>query len=116
MKKEIYKPIPGYEFYEVSNLSNIKSVSRIIRGKFKSEERILKQNKMSTGYLCVALSKDQKRKTHLVHQLVAMAFLSHKPNGNRKGAIVVDHIDNNKLNNRLENLQLLTVTENLRKN
>jgi CRISPR/Cas system-associated protein Cas7 (RAMP superfamily) len=54
-----------------------------------------------------------KRKTREVHQLVAEAFLGHVPCGYK---LVVDHIDNNKLNNRVDNLQLISQRENASKN
>lgn len=99
MSKEIFKDIPGYEgMYQVSNLGNVKSFKR----------GYLLKNNLNNRYLKVKL----KRKTIMVHQLVAMSFLNHIPNGNN---IIVDHIDCNKLNNKLCNLQLITNRENLSK-
>ena len=103
---EIYKVIEGYEDYQISNYGNIKSF------RFK-KERILKPGIDGAGYLKVSLFKDRKAKTKNVHQLVAIAFLNHKPNG-LKG-LVVDHIDNDKHNNNLENLQLINHRENVTK-
>jgi len=99
---EKFKKIPGYEDYQVSNFGNVKSL------KF-GKERILKAYIDTRGYLIVCLLKNQKRKQFQVHQLVAITFLNHKPDGHN---IVVDHIDNDKLNNKLENLQLITNREN----
>jgi hypothetical protein len=103
---EKFKDIVGYEgLYQVSNLGNIKS--------FRSnKERILKSGLGGNGYLTVALHKDGVTKTHTVHRVVAMAFLGHTPNGYK---IVVDHIDNNKLNNMVGNLQLTTARHNVSK-
>jgi hypothetical protein len=68
---------------------------------------------MDRGYYRISLSKYGKKKTFRVHQLVAMAFLGHTPDGTTK--IVVDHIDSNGLNNHKDNLQLITNRENLSK-
>jgi hypothetical protein len=115
--KEIFKDIPEYEgFYQVSNLGNVKSLERIAirlkKGNYIVKEKILKHIKCANGYYDVVLCKNKQRKMIKVHQLVAMAFLNHKPNRHK---IVVDHIDNNPLNNRLENLQLISARENTSK-
>ena len=95
--EEIFKDVPGYEgIYQVSDLGNIKSLSReIINGKstYISKNKILKSGFDKDGYCLVVLYKDKKRKTKRIHQLVAMAFLGHKPNGVEN---IVDHIDNKK--------------------
>jgi len=104
--KEIYKDIEGYEGYQVSDLGNVKS----FKGK---KEKVLKSGVNGRGYLNVNLSKNGKTKNFSVHQLVAMAFLNHVPNGNK--GLVCDHIDNDKLNNRLDNLQLISQRLNLSK-
>jgi hypothetical protein len=104
--QEIFKDIPDYEgIYLVSNLGNVKSL------KF-GKERILSKGLDGHGYYNVTLFKDGNPKTFTIHQLVAMVFLNHKPNGN---TIVVDHIDNNKLNNRLDNLQIISQRKNTSK-
>jgi hypothetical protein len=106
MEKEIWKSIPGYEgIYEVSDLGNIKSI------KFK-KENILKPSIAGGGYYSVSLSKYNKKRTINIHQLVAIAFLNHIPDGKK---LVVDHIDNNQFNNRSDNLQLITQRENASK-
>jgi hypothetical protein len=115
--KEIFKDIPNYEgYYQVSNLGNVKSIDRLAYNK-KGGFRCLKgKNKRKTlnnkGYLSVGLCKDYVVRYFTVHKLVAMAFLNHIPCGHK---LVVDHIDNNPSNNKLENLQLITHRENLSK-
>lgn len=86
------------ENYEVSNLGKIKH---------------LKLNRITSGtkginYLLINING----KTKPVHQVVAECFLNHTPCGLK---IVVDHIDNNKLNNRVDNLQLISHRENTSK-
>ena len=103
---EIWKDIPGYEGkYQVSNLGRVKSINRVIMRKDgisrTISERIRKQRIDNRGYYRVTLHHMPKQ----VHQLVAMAFLNHKPNGHK---LVVDHINNNGIDNRAENLQIVT--------
>jgi hypothetical protein len=100
---EIWKTIYGYEDYQVSSLGNVKSLKW-------GKERILKGALGSYGYYEVNLLKDKKQKSFRIHKLVAMAFLGHTPDGTNK--IVVDHINNVRTDNRLENLQLITNREN----
>ena len=104
---EIFKDIPNYEgHYQVSNLGNVKS--------FKwGKEKKLRPLLNKYGYLYVDICKYSKKKKIKIHSLVAMTFLNHKPNGTNE--IVVDHINNIKTDNRLENLQLITNRENTSK-
>lgn len=103
---EVWKTIDGYEDYQVSNLGRVKSL-------LFNRERILKYFNDCAGYLQVKISKNKKPKTIRVHILVAIMFHGHKPDGTSK--IVVDHIDNNKLNNCADNLQLITNRKNASK-
>lgn len=116
MTQEIWKDVLNYEgYYQISNLGNLKSLSRIVsnkRGEYVLPERLLSLSKTTRGYLQVTLHKDSKQKTFLLHQIVAIAFLDHKPCGLKR---VVDHIDENITNNRVDNLQLLTCRENVRR-
>jgi len=99
---EEFRDIKGYEgLYQVSNFGNIKSF------KYK-QPRILKP-KNNRGYKAVSLLKDAKLKNVLIHQLVAIAFMNHTPN---RYKIVIDHINDDKSDNRLENLQIITPREN----
>jgi hypothetical protein len=108
MEKEIWKDIPNFEgFYQCSNLGNVKRLERkyFYLNKQKTfKEKILKQSKNTKGYLFVTLFCDGLRKSFMIHSLVMMTFCNHK----NSSKIVVDHIDNNKLNNKLNNLQIIT--------
>ncbi len=97
--KEEFRNIPGYEDYQVSNLGRVKSLK-------KNKERILKGFDNGMGYLQVTLYKNGASKNTKIHHLVALVFLNHKTN--RTHNTVIDHIDNNQLNNRLDNLQLIS--------
>jgi hypothetical protein len=112
---EIWKDIPDYEgCYQVSNYGRVKSLSREIflyRSSFISEEKILKYH-VNKGYAQHVLCKKGENKNFKVHQLVAMAFLGHVRCGFE---LVVDHIDEDKLNNKLSNLQIVTARENVSK-
>lgn len=106
MSEEMFKSIPEYENYQVSNLGNVKSF------KF-GKERILKPAKEGNGYLMVVLFKNNIGKSLKIHQLISIAFMNHKPNGSK--LLVVDHINNIKTDNRLENLQLISQRKNCSK-
>ncbi len=115
--KEIWRPVKGYDFaYEVSSFGNVRSLPRMRRGApgeiKRVRGRLLKLNLNGVGYRFVILSLNGALKTITVHKLVAMTFLNHVPNGYR---LIVDHIDNNKLNNHVDNLQIITQRENTSK-
>jgi hypothetical protein len=114
--KEIWKDIPEYEgLYQISNLGRIKSLDRTVEGiikKYSYKSKILKAGTTTQGHLHVNLYKDKKSKSRTIHQLVAIVFLNHIPSGFN---IVIDHIDNDKNNNCIDNLQLITQRENLSK-
>ena len=117
MKKEIWKDVVGYEgLYEVSSYGRIKSLKRLINNgkkEYFKAEIIMKQNKDVNGYFYLNLYLNGKSNKYRVHQLVAMAFLNNRPDGTNK--VVVDHINNIKTDNILENLQLITHRENVSK-
>ena len=110
--KEEWKDIKNYEgLYQVSNLGNVKSLERNKsngKGLVKIDEKILTQNITNWGYCKVALYKNGARKYYKVHRLVAEAFI---PNPNNKEQI--NHIDGNKLNNNVNNLEWNTRIENM---
>ena len=102
---EVWKTIPNFESYQVSNLGNVRSLKY-------GKERILKKPIGGGGYLQVSIYINKKYSKRTINQLMAIAFLNHKPSGHK---MVVDHIDTNKLNNKLYNLQVITNRENLSK-
>lgn len=93
--KEIWKDIEGYEgVYHVSNLGRVKRVAT---------NRVLQPYRNKVGYLLVYLCKNGKRKTHRIHRLVAQSFI---PNQENKPE--VNHLDENKSNNMVSNLEWST--------
>ena len=113
MQKEIWKDVVSYEkHYQVSSYGRVKSLDRVnVRG-HKIKGKMLNPAYDGRGYLMVGLSLNGNQKSRKVHQLVAEAFLNHVPNGY---GLLVDHIDNNKLNNNLSNLQVISNRENCSK-
>lgn len=102
---EVWKEITQNKAYSISNYGRIKR-------KYKTtEERLLKPYKNKGGYLRVDILTEGKRKTYLVHRLVAQEFVeAGSPEQN-----TVDHIDGDKTNNRADNLQYLSRKENVQK-
>lgn len=114
MVTEIYKDIKGYEgLYQVSNLGNVKSLQRNYtnsRGQKRViQECVLKTNKKRTGYLEVSLSKDKILKSFLVHRLVAKNFIINDDIINK---VDINHIDGDKTNNHINNLEWVTKSDN----
>ena len=109
--QEIWKDIEDYEgLYQVSNLGRVKSLERYQQNhsKFqKIEEKMKSIHTKSNGYQFVQLYKDNRMKNIYVHKLVAQAFI---PNIDNKPE--VNHIDGNKLNNSVKNLEWVTSNEN----
>tara|TARA_R110000782_G_scaffold27464_1_gene69484 strand:+ start:53 stop:559 length:507 start_codon:yes stop_codon:yes gene_type:complete len=103
---EIWRDIPQYEgHYQVSNLGKVRSLKL---NRIKDVTFLNNKNRF-----VASLYNDGVRESgRLVSVISAIAFLNHKPCGYK---IVVDHIDNNPLNDRLYNLQLITQRENLTK-
>lgn len=109
---EVWKPIVGYEgLYEVSNLGRVKSLPKY---RYKYERLLALYTNPHHGYVEVHLRKDGASKPHRVHKLVMEAFTDYRSKGAKSG-FGIDHIDNDKTNNCLENLQVLSNTDNIRK-
>lgn len=110
--QEIWKPIQGYEgLYEVSNLGRVKSLERMVNHRYGQRtvrERILKNRPNKRGYHVVLLSENDNLMGFCVHKLVLSAF-KEKPKNKPQG----NHIDGNKDNNRLSNLEWVTNQENM---
>ena len=110
---EEWKEVDGFEgLYEVSNFGRVKSVSRYVKNGLtekKINEKILVcSREKKTGYLRVTLCKNGKQKIVKVHRLVAFAFL---PNLNNYPQ--VNHKDEDKSNNRVDNLEWCTAKYNM---
>ena len=100
---EIWKDIPGYEgMYQASTKGRVKSF-------YNNKENLKKPTLLKTGYLGTTLKKNGKQKHFRFHQLVVMAFMNHRPDGMK---IIVDHINHDKTDNRLENLRLVNNRQN----
>lgn len=103
MKKEIFKDIPGYEgLYQVSNLGRIKSLYN-----YKRDGNNILVPKIKRGYYQVGLRKNGIRKWHNIHRLIAQTFIS-----NPNNYPVVNHKNEDKLDNRIENLEWCTISYN----
>ena len=106
---EKWKDIPNYEgLYQINENGDVKSINY----KNTNKEGILKPCINTSGYKMVVLMKNNKRKSYYIHKLVAITFLNHKPCGMKQ---VINHIDFNKLNNNLNNLEIITQVENVNK-
>lgn len=112
-EKENWLPVKGYEdFYEVSDLGNIRTIERYITlptHSYLKKSKFLTQYEDGRGYLHVKLYNGKgKPKSVTSHRIVASTFI---PNLQDKPQI--NHIDGNKLNNKLENLEWCTHEENM---
>lgn len=107
MSKEIWKPIIEYEgLYEISNLGRVKSLRRKVKTGFgtRLQPEIILRDQNNQGYRNVQLKANGNIKNFKVHTLVAQAFLP-KPE--------INHIDENKSNNNVENLEWVSHKQNM---
>ena len=95
---ETFKLIPNFPNYEISNLGNVRNVTTT---------KTRNPSFDSSGYKQIDLRYNKTRKTFKIHRLIAMAFI---PNVGNKECI--DHIDNNRTNNNIDNLRWATRSEN----
>ena len=108
MTEEVWRDVKGYEgLYQVSNMGRVKSLGRKDRFGRVIKERILEPAVTHNGYLRVGLHVDGKRKMLRVHRLVCEAFHENPDNKSE-----VNHVNENKTDNRACNLEWSTRTEN----
>ena len=114
LRDEEWKAVVGYEgLYEVSSHGNVRSLTRVVRrpgptGDLTINGRDMELFVTPKGYHRLQLNKDGKKRNHLVHRLVAEAFIP-----NPEGKPDVNHKDSCKDNNRVSNLEWVTCSENL---
>lgn len=105
---EVWKDVVGYEGkYQVSNFGKVRSIDRVDASGKKRKGRYLKSCKDKDGYLYVCLSGGNVT-TRRIHKLVAESFIGVCPTGYQ-----VNHKDENKTNNRIENLEYVTAKQNI---
>lgn len=109
--EEVWKDIDGYDGYQVSNMGRVRSISRYVRvgrnGKRFAEGRIIKPVRCPNGYLEMQFSRRIDGKVHLLHRLVAQAFIP-----NPQNLPQVNHKDENLENCRADNLEWCTAKYN----
>lgn len=115
MQEEVWKDIPEYEgCYQVSNQGNVRSLDRLVmmKGKYKfiKKGKLMSPHINGRGYLSTVLSVNSKRETFTIHRLVALAFFNHRYD--KSLGLVIDHIDGNKFNNNIKNIQIITQRDN----
>jgi len=109
--EEMWKPIKDFEdLYEISNLGRIKSLEK--SRNYKNTTRLVRSKILNSancqGYRILTLSRDSKKVNYRVHRLVCEAFIP-----NPKNKPYVNHIDENKSNNVVTNLEWVTAKENI---
>lgn len=110
--KEVWKDVVGYEgLYKISSFGRLKRLKRTTLGKdgieYNYPELIIKGDYDKDGYIRTTMSKNKKKKTKKLHRLVAEAFV---PNPNNYPE--VNHLDETKDNNHVDNLEWITVKGN----
>lgn len=115
--EEIWRDIPGYEgYYQISNHGNVRGLDRYVMntGNYSKESKLIyvkgkmmAQKDPGNGHLVVHLTRDHKSKQFYVHRLVALAFIPNPDN-----LPIVNHKDENPLNNHVSNLEWATYQYN----
>jgi len=105
---EEWRDVVGYEgYYQVSSNGKVKSLSRKLGNNHVTKDIVMKPVIDKYGYKRLGLYKNNKLTNALVHRLVATAFVDNNENKN-----IVNHKDENKTNNNIDNLEWVTVKEN----
>ena len=105
--QEEWKDVKGYEgLYEVSSLGRVRSLPRATTRGVTLKQHQNRRN----GYMYCCLCKNNKKKTVRVHKVVLEAFTDYISGASE---MVIDHIDGDKTNNRLDNLETVTMSENM---
>jgi hypothetical protein len=113
METEIWKDVVDFEgFYQVSNLGRVQSCDRIVvrngQGDMNMKGKMMAKYQSTFGYCPISLYKDGKCKKTMVHIVVAHAFIGERPLKND-----INHIDGDKSNNSVSNLEYCTRSENM---
>lgn len=111
-RQEEWRAVVGYEgFYEISDHGRIRSMTRYVKGRHGAprirRSRLLRVSASNRRYPTITLGKFGVERTHLVHRLVAEAFIPR-----REGATMVNHKNGVKGDCRLENLEWVTPSDN----
>lgn len=110
---EIWRDVPDYEgYYQVSNLGRVRSLSRIVKSRNSTMKpisgKLLKPRYCKNGYYYVCFYLHRSPKNIAIHSLVASTFLGVRPKG-----FDVNHIDGDKANNSLVNLEYVSRSQNI---
>ena len=113
--KEVWKDITGYKGYQVSNLGRIRTYNKTTYTKMHGirhwKDRILKERlDIKNKMLSVCLYKNGKGKSYLIHRIVAQEFLGLP----KDKSMTVNHKDGNRFNNNVENLEWLSLKDNIK--
>lgn len=108
MSEEIWKPIPGLKGFEASDLGRIRSWRGANQYETLAHPRLRSLSVKNNGYLEFKAHDGVKRRGYLVHRVILFAFIGEPPSGTEAA-----HLDGNRQNNRIDNLQWKTHSENL---